>query len=383
MSIEWRELLKDVMARWLVIQDWEAIDVVVATVLTIFMPGDPVWLFLVKPSGGTGTELLRSFTDDYIHHISSLTPHTLHSGKPGVKGLLYQLDNKVLVIKDFTSILGLRDNDRNQIFSDLRDAYDGYSNKAYGSGAEESKPVAKFGIVAAVTSVIDKYRVVQSVLGERFLKVRMMIDEKGAVRKARQVAGKEEQMRHDLRNATTACLEYYRGLIPNVKSSEGQIGEKIENLAILLGRLRSGVMRDRQHIVQYQPDPEVGTRLVKQLEKLGQALACFQGKERVSEAEYRTLVRLARDSTDAQRWKLIRELAEAGCAQTTKELADKSRMPVNTTREVLENAMMLDIVDRELSSDEYHWSLTKDVAELSANTGLVYDLRKPSGNGME
>ncbi len=61
-----REEYLKTLSKWLYLEDTQAIDIIVATAISICLPGDPVWLFLVDPAGSSKTELLRSFKGDYI-----------------------------------------------------------------------------------------------------------------------------------------------------------------------------------------------------------------------------------------------------------------------------------------------------------------------------
>lgn len=102
-----------------------------------------------------------------------------------------------------------------------------------------------------------------------------------------------------------------------------------------------------------------------------QALACLHERAQPGMEEYKALQRVARDTIDAQRWVLLRELAAANAPLTTKELAERAKMPINTAREQLENGMLLRIVDRSMKGDEYSWQLTEDMAQLFTITGIV------------
>lgn len=67
--------------KWLHIDDEEILDIVLAAMVSEKVGGDPLWLFLIAPPGGSKTELLRSFTDpNYFHHLSDMTSKTLISG---------------------------------------------------------------------------------------------------------------------------------------------------------------------------------------------------------------------------------------------------------------------------------------------------------------
>ena len=104
---------------------------------------------------------------------SSLTPRALVSGandRDGVDpSLLPKLNMKTLCIKDFTVILGKKEADKEEIFSILRDAYDGSTSKDFGNGLRRYYKV-HFSVLAGVTPVIYNSAVMQAGLGERFLK---------------------------------------------------------------------------------------------------------------------------------------------------------------------------------------------------------------------
>ena len=128
-----RSDVEAVVRRWLWLEDILALDVILATTISNWMAGDPVWLFLIAPPGGTKTELLRAFQGPHVISTSSLTPQTLISGLKGERSqidLMARLDGKLLIIKDGTSILTKKPEDRAAIFSDLREAYDGYLEKS-------------------------------------------------------------------------------------------------------------------------------------------------------------------------------------------------------------------------------------------------------------
>lgn len=132
-----REEVLAVLSKWLCLPDLEAVDVLMATAIAIYLPGDPLWLYYVGPPGGTKTESLRALKGPRVVSLSSLTPQTLisgYKGDPEKVDLLPKLDGKLLVIKDFTSILSKKPEDAAAIFADLREAYDGYLEKSFGSG---------------------------------------------------------------------------------------------------------------------------------------------------------------------------------------------------------------------------------------------------------
>lgn len=367
-----RERYLEALSKWLYLEDYQAIDIIMATALSIHLPGDPVWLFIIAPAGSTKTELLRAFSGEQIYSISTLTPQTLISGLKGSGNvdLLPKLDGKVLIIKDFTSILSKKSEDQTAIFADLREAYDGYLEKSFGSGAGTKRYHSRFGLIAGVTGVIDMYRVVHSLLGERFLKCRLRTTAEAAINRAGDLAGQEEEMRKVLAEATIDCLAYYTMLIEKQPciTVEKQIHEKLKSLANITAKLRSEVARDRYHKVLFQPQTEVGTRLTKQLLKLGRALAIFYGHANVGEKEYEVLLRIAKDSIPSQRMQLV--LALVGTEPIdTKAAGNKAKIPTDTARELLEDLWMLKLVNR-LGEATFSWQLIDNINNLLLKSGL-------------
>jgi hypothetical protein len=355
-----------VLSQWLYIADCQAIDIVMATALSILLPGDPVWLLLIAPPGSAKTEYLRSFTNNRVYSLSTLTPQTLISGLKGNRttDLISDLDGKILILKDFTSILSKKNEDQTAIFADLREAYDGYLEKSYGSGTGTKRHKSRFGVIAGVTDVIDMYRKVHSLLGERFLKCRIRTNAEDAINKAGEMAGKEEEMRRALSEATNGCFAYYASRIKDSEpiTVEKDTHQRIKALANITAKLRSEVARDNHHNVLYHPQAEVGTRLTKQFLKLAQGLCLFYTHDVVGQQEYEVVLRVAQDSIPRQRLKLV--LSILGYEPvTTQEIGSKATVPTTTTKELLEDLWMLNLVQR-TGENPYYWQLGKDTSNL-------------------
>jgi hypothetical protein len=138
--------------KWLHMPSLDALKIMYGGALANVLTGDPVWLFLVAPPGGMKSELLMSLSGSQrVHALTALTPHTLISGAQyggGSKGdpsLLPQLNNKIVIIKDFTTLLTMHYTQRDEIFGTLRDAYDGSTEKVFGNGVKRSY-IVRFGL---------------------------------------------------------------------------------------------------------------------------------------------------------------------------------------------------------------------------------------------
>ena len=171
-SISLKEV-KEAAKRFLLLEDDNIIDVATAVYVANKFDSDPLWIFLCGPPSSAKTEILRAMDGhDNVILLSSMTSSTLISGKTikgqGNQSLLPKLNGKLLIIKDFGTILTMYREARGEIFAQLREVYDGQFAKAFGTG-ETISWKGKVGLLAATTPVIDKYMSVNAMLGERFL----------------------------------------------------------------------------------------------------------------------------------------------------------------------------------------------------------------------
>jgi len=160
-------------------EDENVIDIAFATYVANRLGGDPLWVCVIGPPASGKTEIIASM-DGYagVTLLSSLTPNTFISGKETTSAgernpsLLPHLNGKLVIVKDLTTILMKHRDAKSEIFSQLREIYDGRYVKAFGTGKTEDWK-GKFGILAGVTPVIDREFAINSLLGERFLYYRM------------------------------------------------------------------------------------------------------------------------------------------------------------------------------------------------------------------
>ena len=211
--------LQETINRWLLIRDMGIIKVLAGAVIANRLNADAVCLFIVAASGGAKTELIRGLNKvEGIYPVSDLTPQTFLSGDKGQKNaslLLRLRADTILTLKDFTTVLTMHRDKRHAILSQLREIYDGYYRKEFGTG--ESKTwEGKMGFIAGVTSVIDNHQSVFQVLGERFIQYRpTQPDAIALAKKAIANNGGEKVMREEIQNAfKMSCLRQ-----PNRKSS--------------------------------------------------------------------------------------------------------------------------------------------------------------------
>lgn len=375
--------------KWLSLEpsDHKAIDVVLATALDRDVDGDPTWLFLIAPSGGTKTEILRGLNEyDKIYTLSSLTTKTFISGKivyrnkpEGkkelvVQGLLPKINGKVLVIKDFTVILSMPDVVRNEIFGQLRDIHDGYYEKGFGNLPYPIKIKADIGLISGVTPAIDKYQKVTTMLGERFLKVRLHPKTRETSKQASLNRGKEKQMREEIGRAVAEFLNSLKfNKMPQL--SEGQRDDIIkmaEYIALMRVHVYAKLNYKGQIIEMDTPEPEIPTRASKQLSKLAVSLALLRGHDTVMEEDLDTVRRVARDTGLPRRQTIVEIMGEQQLKLGFDEgdIAGHSKLHYNTVRREFEKMVSLGILDVKNTNEVSLYKFSDSFKELVESVGL-------------
>lgn len=367
---------RKVFGRWLDNPDEDLLDVVFGAVMAHRLEGDPVWLFVVGAPGDGKTELLRSLSPHpSAYMLSTLTPGALISGwdpKDGTDpSLLPKLDGKILIVKDFTAILTMRNEDRHEVLGTLRDVYDGEAAKAFGTGETRSYK-SRFGLLAAVTPYIDACWGISAQLGERFLRIRLPpSDHEGRQSKAKKALGNanaEEVMRKELSDAAMGVLAQN----PTIPSVPADVERRLISLADFVALSRSEVSRDRQGTMQYTPSPEVGTRVGKVLKKLYIGIVMARGADAPTEDVYRIVRRVGLDTVPSMRGRLLEVLwSMRGNLETTATIGNEAELPTETVKVWLDDLRALRIVERSgKQHGGYTWRLRDDFQGTIQAAGL-------------
>jgi hypothetical protein len=355
--------LKAVFAEHLLIEDGALLNVVVGTVLSHRLGGDPVWPLIVGPPGSAKTEILRSlYGIPGIFPLSELTPRTFASGlnesKGGDPSLLAKLTTEILVLKDFTTVLEGRREDRQCILAQLREIYDGSYSKAWGSGKQLTWE-GRLGFLAGVTPVIDSHHAALAVVGERFILFRPTSpDRRGVAMKALRGARRESVMRQALRDAMARFVAARGGTPPTI--TEARL-ERLAAVADFVTRARSGVEREGyKRTIEYGPEPESPTRFAKILLSLAQGVALAHDRDEVTDAELRLASRIALDSLPAIRRRALQALAKQEGPVSTVDVSVEVRAATTAARRALEDLEALDVVTCDKGSKTYAWCLAPE-----------------------
>lgn len=368
--------------KWLSMSSFMALDVMFGTIFANRIVGDPVWTFLVAPPGGTKTELLMTLTNcPEIETTTTLTAPALISGIKFPEGedpsLLIQVNEKVLVIKDFTTIISMNTNGRDEVFGILRDVYDGYVEKYFGTGIKKSYH-SKFGILAGVTPAIDAVAARESSLGERFLKYRSSradTDESEIlkIRRALLNVGDELKMRRELQATAKAVLK--KELPEVLPTISEEYLHQVTALAMFTATMRGSVTKDQYSgEMLCMPVREVGTRLAKQLSKLARGVCVYRGLDAVDEHVMSVIRTVAIDTCPDRMHKLGELLytrTKDGSYMKTKDVVAESSLSDATISRLFSDLMMMGVIEKSKSEGLGNgYRLTKRIRLLIEAAGV-------------
>jgi len=360
--------------KWLFIEDWQSINILLGAAAALYVPGDPLWLRYIGGSGGGKTEVLRAISahaDSF--EIATFTSASLAGGfKDGYK-LLKDIDGKRVVTLDISPLITQNSDTRKRIFGILRYAFDGSLVSAFGSPEQLLKQKASFDWLLGATPAIESQRNLDAELGERFIDLRLQLkDREKAAERASKNAGVLKQMRQELGETVGQLLEYCKtGPTPQLHHD---IADKIPKLANLMALLRSPVSRDRFNHVSYIPVPELGTRVSQGLSKLAKGLALIKGKNEADWEEYMALVRIASDSLPSTRRVIMAEYLSG--KRKIEDIAKAVRLSVGQVSDLLRDLELLgtkkgdhlqvDFSKAVVTAPGTNWPVQIDYAEVIA-----------------
>lgn len=371
-----RELRKKFL-EWLFIpeKDLSVIDFVASIFVSSAVQGTPVWGYLIGPSGGLKSELLRAWDVPIAFHLDRLTAASTVSGFRGGgrdPSILPLIDGKVMVIKDFSAIINLPREARESIFATWRSAYDGDYSEAFGNIGKVSYQ-SLFSLLVGTTSVVDILRKLHQVLGERFVSFRIASTQRMAsAKRAVGNVSKLKMMRKDLGKGTRKFLRQVEDLGITDVSLNQELEERVIELGDLTARFRSQVLRSgpTQKDIHYIPEAEIGTRLAQQLKVLIQARAIASGREKANWEDFSLAIRVARDSLPGKGFLVLRVLhlwyRKVGPRGylSDRHMEDILGFSTLSLRTICEDLYLLDILARKKKRFGYRYRLLDDVADL-------------------
>jgi hypothetical protein len=306
--------------------DLQAVRAVITSICSHRLKGAPVWPMIVAPPGSMKTHLLDGLDGlPKIHFIDQVTPKTFISGQiedPQQRSkvpasLLHRIgDDGIIVYPDFSTVLGMKRDDKASVLADMRRIYDGHLSKEFGTGDNIPKRVWKGRItfVVAVTPAIDGYYSVFQTLGERFVMIRWpRADGMDAALVA--MNQDTERAKAELKAAVKTFFDQLPDVNPELPPDTQRKIAALTEIAVR-GRThipRSGYSKD----IVYVPEPESPTRLAQQLAQLAKGAALLEGRDTVSEVDFSLVRRVAFDCLPPARAKILTVLIHTGNLRDT------------------------------------------------------------------
>lgn len=354
---------------WLYLEhDPDILRIIFAIYLANRYDGLPVWAMLIGKPGCGKSELLTSMAEvDETVMVSTLTTNALATGfKGGENSLLHVLkNNKMLIVKDMSTITEMPPESRSMIFSTLRDAYDGSFVKRTGSVNVVWR--GKFGMIGGATPAIEKVRSYDSALGERFLNVKFRTTEE--VEDLIQVKSYENsvrqtEMRIALKDATIRFFKTVQ-LRKDVEIPQSVVSCIMKSAKSMV-KARSAVVRDRytRDVDEMVTTSEVPTRVTSQLLLLARACIDMATDEHTV---IRIIQRCCLDSIPSVRIQIMKCLIEG--AERAEDLRHTVRMSEPVIKRALEDLWFLKLIDNDLA---HNWKISdKAMENILVNTGVA------------
>jgi hypothetical protein len=350
-----------VFRKWLALPDATPIYAMLGAIAANILPGDPVWLGLLASPSSAKTELLLSAAGlPHVVQASTLTPAALLSGTPKSQqaatargGLLREIGSfGILLFKDFTSILSMRQDTKVDTLAALREIFDGSWTRRFGSdGGKTATWTGKVGLLFGVTGVIDSHYTAISEMGDRYLLCRLKQSKRQLEFALKHSGSRNSQMRNELKAAVTKLFAARSPLqATSTLALDSDEYEEFDRIVSLAVRLRGMVERDRRtREIEAIPGAEGPARIALCLERLLAGLIALGLKRKTA---FRVITTVAMDSTPPLRRQayeylcrkknLLGNLAEV----KTPVIAEALSLPTNTVRRALEDLAAYHLVRR-------------------------------------
>ena len=345
--------------------DWMICDIVLGMAISrSFWPEiDPLWLFVLAPSGGGKTEHFRMVKlCKKVYTIDTLTSKSLVSGyKADEKkyGIAAEIDGKVVFVKDMSNMLTESKEERNATFGMLRNAYDGELEKGYGTKEGKSSAKCSFDLMVGITPIIDSYFMFLSQLGERFLKVRFRVQGREILESI--LLGDPKVFTERRKKLQRMIKEFIESLDPQQVEFPVEEYPLLMDMIELCTKCRTSLwVKGEGDRRCYTGQEEVPSRIGFQVKKLWNVVCNVRGKTKVEEEELALIARVLLQTPPLDRMLLIYYLAKHKIANTP-DLAAFIKSSQYNTEQILDELSQLDVMGHNMDGT---WCLTMRISLL-------------------
>lgn len=340
------EPIYSIFGSWMAMEDKTILDVLTAFWLAHRLGGDPIWLLVMGRSSDGKTELLRAFSKVDSIVAGRITSKTILSGKKKELGdidepgqFAKEINGKIWVVMDFSQILSLHPLDRKQIFSQMRDLFDGHLSARYGTGKKVQEEEIYTSFIGATTTDLEKHITEAQALGTRHLIVKMPSQDRNVLKeKINNHEGQEKRMRSAL---AATIMGSFADIKPMWITPDKETRDKIDQLVEILCTLRTFVSYHKE--VDELPEEENIGRAKKNFDKFYAGLMNINSY--TSEKALDRLAYIVRSNIPTMRLKVLEVVAQKGIINPS-GLAKDLRIGYNTARRHIESLYSLKVLDK-------------------------------------
>jgi len=364
------------------IEDDTILDLLVAIAVSVKTKSDSIWLLVIGAPSSGKTEYVNVLSGlKYSHQVSTLTENAFLSGMGGdptkEKSLLHKIGKEgLLLMKDFTSILSLKEELRKKILGDMREIYEGHLAKSTGNG-KDAVWKGKINFVGAVTDAIYMNEGDDASMGRRTIdyimpnfsqEVRIKMAKRSS-KNINDIAEKREHIKKIFADFINQKQIDMPTILPELP--EALIDELI-CIADFSTKMRTATKRDFHGNLTFAPGNELPMRMSNQLMTLAQVLIWLNDGV-LKDEHKKILIKVALDSISQQRRITLRCLAKYDRANT-KGLAQELSYPSKTALQWLEDINVVKGCSRVQVGQSDMWELNeqyKDIMRKYDNVNYV------------
>jgi predicted transcriptional regulator len=316
MTVEkWRKIIKEHFPDLL-----EGAEVIASVFCELLIKDitKPLWMIVIDVWGSGKTILVNFFSEivEMIKSLDNLTKsailsHAANRTNEDLENnvdLLPKMENKVLLVRDFTSLFAKDDKELRPILADFTRALDGEgletSSGVHGTRGYKRKLL--FMIAGASTPMTSRVWKLISTLGSRILTLYLNIKEDDELTLVEQnmAAIPTEDKEKICRKATSELINKIRdeGKVTWTKKEDRDLLLVIARVAKLTAYLRAVVNED------FIPMPENPRRLNRMLYNLSRGHALLCGRKHIEMEDVRLVIKVALSTTSIHRSKIINKL---------------------------------------------------------------------------
>lgn len=354
------------------LEDDTLLDLLCAIALSVYTKADSIWLLIIGAPSSGKTEFVNTLSGlKFSHQVSTMTENSFLSGMGGSDGkeksLLHKIGDKgLLLMKDYTSILSLKEELRKKILGDMREIYEQHLSKATGNG-RDMEWKGKINFVGAVTDAIYLNEGDDASMGRRTIDYVMPhFNHETRIKMAKRSSkniGDANEKRKKITEMFAEFIEEKRiGMPTKLPDLPESLIDELIHIADFSTIMRTATKRDFQGNLTFAPANEVPMRMSNQLMILAQVLI-YLNDGVLKKEHHDILVKVALDSISRQRRVTLRVLAKYDRV-TTKGLSQELNYPTKTGLQWLEDVNVLGGCTRSLVGSADMWQLKPEFRKL-------------------